>query len=192
MSEAQNLNDERILELLNTYSEDEMIEKVILPLYKKRFKGKFYSIEFTGKDKREDGGVDITYYEIKPDTKAKRYSGVQVKQGAINTGKGANGFLQRQRLRSTHGSHRAAPLHMQRPAHGFGCRQAGVAPELRRRVCPWQGCSFWDLRSRRWPPIKGCFATPRSFIKLFMTTVRICIDLSGRLFVGRVVSYTSK
>jgi hypothetical protein len=86
------LTDDIVLELLNNYSEDEMIERVVLPLYKKRFKGKFLSIEFTGRDKREDGGVDITYYELRADTKAKRYSGVQVKQGAINTGKGANGI----------------------------------------------------------------------------------------------------
>ena len=85
------LNDEIILKQLNEYGEDEMIEKVILPLYKKRFKGKFHSIEFTGKNKVEDGGIDIQYYEVKHDTKAKSYSGVQVKQGAINTGKGANG-----------------------------------------------------------------------------------------------------
>lgn len=86
------LTDETILKVLNDFSEDEMTEKVILPLYKKRFKGKFQGIEFTGKNKVEDGGVDLLYYEIKADTKSKSYSGVQVKQGAINTGKGANGI----------------------------------------------------------------------------------------------------
>lgn len=86
------LNDETILNFLNTFSEDEMTEKVILPLYSKRFKGKFHGIEFTGKNKVEDGGVDLLYYEIKADTKSKSYSGVQIKQGAINTGKGANGI----------------------------------------------------------------------------------------------------
>ena len=86
------LTDEVILEKLNGFTEDEMIEKVVLPLYRKRFHGKFHNIEFSGKDKREDGGIDIAYYEITPDTKNKRYSGVQVKQGAINTGKGANGI----------------------------------------------------------------------------------------------------
>lgn len=85
------LSDEVILEKLNTLSEDEMIEQVVLPLYKKRFHGRFHNLEFTGKDKREDGGIDITYYEITADTKTKRYAGVQVKQGAINTGKSANG-----------------------------------------------------------------------------------------------------
>jgi hypothetical protein len=86
------LNDEVILKQLNEYGEDEMIEKVILPLYKKRFKGKFHSIEFTGKNKVEDGGVDLLYYEVKADTKSRSYAGVQVKQGAVNTGKGANGI----------------------------------------------------------------------------------------------------
>jgi hypothetical protein len=86
------LNDDALLEFLKSLSEDEMIEKVILPLYQKRFRGKFHVIEFSGKDKREDGGVDLTYYEKTVDTKTKRYAGVQVKQGAINSGKGANGI----------------------------------------------------------------------------------------------------
>jgi hypothetical protein len=85
------LSDEVIIEKLNSLSEDEMIEQVALPLYKTRFHGRFHNLEFTGKDKREDGGIDITYYEITADTKTKRYAGVQVKQGAINTGKSANG-----------------------------------------------------------------------------------------------------
>ena len=58
------LSDEGILEKLNSLTEDEMIEKVVLPLYRKRFHGKFHNIEFNGKDKREDGGIDILYYEI--------------------------------------------------------------------------------------------------------------------------------
>lgn len=62
------------------------------PLYRKRFGGKFHNVEFSGKDKREDGGIDIVYYEITADTKNKRYAGVQVKQGVINTSKGANGI----------------------------------------------------------------------------------------------------
>ena len=33
------LSDEVILEKLNSFTEDEMIEKVILPLYRKRFRG---------------------------------------------------------------------------------------------------------------------------------------------------------
>src|SRR3981081_2978371 len=74
-------------------------------------------------------------------------------------------FLPRQPLRLRHGSRRATPLHMLRPARSFGCRPAGVAPELRRGVCPWQVCSFWDLRSRKRPRILRCYATPRSFIK---------------------------
>jgi hypothetical protein len=86
------LSDEVILEKLNNFTEDELIEHVILPLYKRRFHGKFHNIEFSGKDKREDGGIDIVYYEITADTRNKRYVGVQVKQGAINTGKGANGI----------------------------------------------------------------------------------------------------
>jgi hypothetical protein len=90
--ETRVLSDEMILEKLNSFTEDEMIEKVVLPLYKKRFGGKFHNIEFSGKDKREDGGIDIVYYEITADTKNKRYAGVQVKQGAINSSKGANGI----------------------------------------------------------------------------------------------------
>jgi hypothetical protein len=86
------LSDEVILEKLNSFTEDEMIEKVVLPLYRRRFQGKFHKIEFSGKDKREDGGIDILYYELTADTNNKRYAGVQVKQGAINTGKGANGI----------------------------------------------------------------------------------------------------
>ncbi|GLC31136.1 restriction endonuclease [Clostridium omnivorum] len=86
------MNDEEILKCLNDISEDEMIEKVIIPLYEKKFSKRFYDIEFTGKDKKEDQGIDITYYEISPDTKAKEYFGIQVKQGDINTGKGANGI----------------------------------------------------------------------------------------------------
>lgn len=86
------MNDAEILKCLNDISEDEMIEKVIIPLYQKKFSKRFYDIEFTGKDKKEDQGIDITYYEISPDTKAKEYFGIQVKQGDINTGKGANGI----------------------------------------------------------------------------------------------------
>lgn len=86
------MTDQEIIECLNSLSEDEMIEKVLVPLYRKRFKGEFYDVEFTGKDKREDQGIDITYYERSKDTKAKEYSGVQVKQGKINTGKGDNGI----------------------------------------------------------------------------------------------------
>ena len=86
------LSDEVILEKLNSFTEDEMIEKVVLPLYRRRFQRNFHQIEFSGKDKREDGGIDILYYEVTADTNNKRYAGVQVKQGAINTGKGANGI----------------------------------------------------------------------------------------------------
>jgi Restriction endonuclease len=88
----QLLSDDVILGKLNSFTEDEMIEKVVLPLYQKRFRGRFQNVEFSGKDKREDGGIDIFYYEITADTKSKRYAGVQVKQGAINSGKGANGI----------------------------------------------------------------------------------------------------
>jgi len=87
------MNDDRILTVLNEMSEDEMIEKVILPLYEKKFREYFFDIEFSGKDKREDEGVDITYYEIAKDTKTKQYRGIQVKQGEINTGKSANGIV---------------------------------------------------------------------------------------------------
>jgi hypothetical protein len=83
-------NDE-ILNHLNAMSEDEMIEAVIVPLYQKRFSS-FFDVEFSGKDKREDGGIDITYYETGRETGAKEYCGVQVKQGDINTGKSANGI----------------------------------------------------------------------------------------------------
>lgn len=86
------MNDKTIIECLDALSEDEMIEKVIIPLYKKRFKGRFKDIEFSGKNKSEDQGIDITYYEISPDTKAKEYTGIQVKQGDINTSKTANGI----------------------------------------------------------------------------------------------------
>lgn len=85
------MEDEEILDCLDNMSEDEMIEKVIIPLYRKRFKS-FRDIEFSGKDKREDEGIDITYYEIGRETGGKEYGGVQVKQGDINTGKGANGI----------------------------------------------------------------------------------------------------
>lgn len=86
------MNDAEILKCLNDMSEYEMIEEVIIPLYEKRFSKQFFDIEFSGKDKKEDQGIDITYYEFSPDTKAKEYSGIQVKQGDINTGKGANGI----------------------------------------------------------------------------------------------------
>lgn len=85
------MTNEEIVAYLNSLSEDEMIEKVILPLYKKRFANSFRRIEFSGKDKREDEGIDITFYEMSRETSAKEYCGVQVKQGAINNGKGANG-----------------------------------------------------------------------------------------------------
>lgn len=85
------MRDEDILTHLDSLSEDEMVEQVIVPLYRKRFKT-FKKVEFTGKDKREDDGLDITYYEIGRETKLKEYGGVQVKQGTINTGKGANGI----------------------------------------------------------------------------------------------------
>lgn len=85
------MKDEEIIECLDAMSEDEMIENVILPLYKKRFKT-FQDIEFSGKDKREDEGIDITYYEIGRETGAKEYNGIQVKQGNINSGKSANGI----------------------------------------------------------------------------------------------------
>lgn len=86
------LSELDILNELNTLSEDQMIEMVIMPLYKKKFKGIFHDLEFSGKDKREDEGIDIQYYEKSHDTKAKEYSGIQVKQGDINTSKGANGI----------------------------------------------------------------------------------------------------
>lgn len=84
--------EEEILNNLNSLSEDAMIEEVILPVYKKKFKNCFYDIEFTGKDKKEDQGIDITYYEVSRDTIGKEYFGIQVKQGKINTSKGANGI----------------------------------------------------------------------------------------------------
>jgi Restriction endonuclease len=85
------MKDDEILNHLNAMSEDEMIEAVIVPLYQKRFPS-FFDVEFSGKDKREDRGIDITYYEIGRETDAKEYCGVQAKQGDINTGKSANGI----------------------------------------------------------------------------------------------------
>ena len=60
-------------------------------LYQKAFSS-FCDVEFTGKDKREDDGIDITYYEVGRETGGKEYCGVQVKQDDINTGKSANGI----------------------------------------------------------------------------------------------------
>ncbi len=85
------MKDEDIIAHLDSLSEDDMVEKVIVPLYRKRFKT-FKKVEFSGKDKREDDGIDITYYEIGRETNSKEYGGVQVKQGTINTSKGANGI----------------------------------------------------------------------------------------------------
>jgi hypothetical protein len=85
------VKDEDIIAHLDSISEDEMVKQVIVPLYRKRFKT-FKKVEFSGKDKREDDGIDITYYEIGRETKLKEYGGVQAKQGTINTGKGANGI----------------------------------------------------------------------------------------------------
>lgn len=86
------IKNEEIVAYLNDLSEDEMIEQVIVPLYKKRFHKKFHDIEFTGRERRTDQGIDITYYEIARDTKGKEYSGIQVKLGDINTGKTSNGI----------------------------------------------------------------------------------------------------
>ncbi|MBM9578649.1 hypothetical protein JWG45_16000 [Leptospira sp. 201903070] len=85
-------NDEQIIEKLNSLTENDMIEKIIIPIYKVKFKNRFYDIENTGKNKQEDQGIDITYYEISEDTKTRVYSGIQVKQDDINTGSGANGI----------------------------------------------------------------------------------------------------
>lgn len=85
------MKDEDIISCLDSMSEDDMTENVIVPLYKARFSS-FHDIEFTGKDKREDEGIDITYYEIGRETRGKEYCGIQVKQGEINTGKGTNGI----------------------------------------------------------------------------------------------------
>ncbi|TGL35930.1 hypothetical protein EHQ52_03960 [Leptospira koniambonensis] len=86
------INDEEIIESLNSFTENEMIDKILIPLYQKRFANKFYEIENTGKNKQEDQGIDITYYELSTDIKNRVYTGIQVKQDDITTGSGQNGI----------------------------------------------------------------------------------------------------
>jgi hypothetical protein len=83
-------NEKTIIEKLESLNEDIMSRDVIVPLYKRRFKGKYHEIEFTGGNKVTEQGCDVTYYEITHDTKAKEYTGVQVKQGNIDSSKNPN------------------------------------------------------------------------------------------------------
>jgi hypothetical protein len=84
------LDENEILKLLESIDEDTMTKDIIIPLYKKKFLNKYYEIEFTGGKKNSEQGCDIQYYEITLDTKAKEYSGIQVKQGNIDTSKNLN------------------------------------------------------------------------------------------------------
>jgi hypothetical protein len=86
------LDEGIIIEKLNSITEDKMTEEIILPLYQKKFKGKYFDIEFTGGKKGSEQGCDIIYYEITHDTKAKEYSGIQVKQGNIDSSKKQTGI----------------------------------------------------------------------------------------------------
>jgi hypothetical protein len=85
-----NLTDELIIERLNSINEDKMTEDIIIPLYKKKFEGKFHEFEFTGGKKGTEEGCDIVYYEVTHDTAAKEYTGIQVKQGDITSSKNPN------------------------------------------------------------------------------------------------------
>lgn len=82
--------ESEILERLNSIDEDKMTNEIIVPMYKKVFYNKYFDIEFTGGRKKSEQGCDITYYEVTADTKSKEYSGVQVKQGNIDSSKNHN------------------------------------------------------------------------------------------------------
>lgn len=84
------LDERTIVEKLDSLNEDAMTKDIIVPLYQKRFRDKFYEIEYSGGKKASEQGCDITYYEITPDTKAKEYTGIQVKQGNIDSSKNLN------------------------------------------------------------------------------------------------------
>lgn len=84
------LDEIMIIEKLDSLDEDLMTCDILIPLYSKRFKGRFHEIEFSGGKKGTEQGCDITYYEITPDTKAKEYTGIQVKQGNIDSSKNHN------------------------------------------------------------------------------------------------------
>ena len=86
------IHEDLIREKLDSLSEDAMTTDILVPLYKKRFSKAFFEIEFTGGSRNDDQGIDLTYYELTQDTSQRAYTGVQVKQGEINTGKSANGI----------------------------------------------------------------------------------------------------
>jgi hypothetical protein len=85
-----NISEKEIIKLLESIDEDKMTENFIVPVYKKKFSGKYFDVEFTGGKKKSEQGCDIIYYEKTHDTKAKEYSGIQVKQGNIDTSKDQN------------------------------------------------------------------------------------------------------
>jgi len=73
------LDDEIIIEKLNTLNEHKMAEKIFVPLLKKIG---LHGVKFTGGS--DEHGIDIEYFEISQPEGDRQYVGVQFKKGSIS------------------------------------------------------------------------------------------------------------